>query len=355
MFYFFLAYIHRQSHVKKIDTSFIYICHFKNIPRMKQLILLICFLFILPVNSIKAETGIDTTEVIDVGGTKQFVSIKGKDRTKPLLLFLHGGPGGSVMNTAEKFTSKLQDSFVVVQWDQRETGKTLELNASPVPLTVHLFEKDTHDIIKSLLRQFDHKKLYLVGHSWGTILGFYIADKYPELLYAYIPISPCLNQIKSENMAIEILKKDALEKKNTLEFRELSSLHVPFKNWEQLYISRKWLFAYSGHPIADADTTAVKEYVKGLGARWQSMWDEMAQLKIEKNIKVVKCPIYLCVGRKDYQTHFSISENYFNQLQAPQKKLIWFENSGHSIPDTEPDFLQKTIIETVLPETFSEK
>lgn len=309
----------------------------------------------MQIHYVKAVTGIDTTEIIEVGGIRQYVCIKGNDRTKPLLLFLHGGPGGSVMNTAERFTSKLQDNFVVVQWDQRETGKTLELNASPLPLTISLFHNDTYDIIKSLLRQFDDQKLYLVAHSWGTILGFFIADKYPELLYAYIPISPFLNQIKSENMAIEILKKDAVEKNNTNELRELSSLQFPFKNWEQLYISRKWLFAYSGNPIQDTDTTAVKEYVKVLGSRWQSVWDEMAQLNIEKNITTIKCPIYFCVGRKDYQTHYSISEHYFNQLTSPQKKLIWFEKSGHSIPDTEPDFLQTTIIEIVLPETLSIK
>src|SRR3954469_2882144 len=286
--------------------------------KLKFAIPLFHFFFIILTHPLKAAIGIDTTEAIEIGGIKQYVSIKGKDKTKPLLLFLHGGPGESVMNTAEKFTSRLQENFVVVQWDQRETGKTLELNASTVPLTVSLFEKDTYNVIKFLLTQFGHQKLYLAGHSWGTILGFYIADKYPELLYAYIPISPVLNQIKTENIIIDTLKKDAIKKNNTVELRELSLLHIPFKNWEQLYISRKWLFAYTGHPIPDSDTTAVKEFVKTLGTRWQPVWNEMAQLNIEKNITTIKCPIYFCIGRKDYQTHFSVSEQYFKQLKATQ-------------------------------------
>src|ERR1700754_2862789 len=71
-----------------------------------------------------ARTPIDTVQTPEINGIKHYISLKGRDSSKPLLLFLHGGPGGSVMDYADKFTSKLQEEFVVVQWDQRETGKT---------------------------------------------------------------------------------------------------------------------------------------------------------------------------------------------------------------------------------------
>ena len=123
---------------------------------------------------------IDSSYPIKIGGINQWVNVKGKNVKKPLLLWLHGGPGGSAMNNGDRFTRKLQDSFVVVQWDQRETGKTLSLNKSNRPLTFRLFEEDTHDIIDSLLTQFHQQKIYLVGYSWGTALGFYIADIYQD-------------------------------------------------------------------------------------------------------------------------------------------------------------------------------
>jgi pimeloyl-ACP methyl ester carboxylesterase len=127
-----------------------------------------------------AHVPIDSTGVITIGGIKQFVSIKGKDNSKPLLLFLHGGPGNSVIGYAERFTRKLQENFIVVQWDQRESGKTRTLNKSPEPLTVALFEKDTREMVTTLLQRFHQPKLYLAGHSWGTVLGFYMAKNYPR-------------------------------------------------------------------------------------------------------------------------------------------------------------------------------
>ena len=103
-------------------------------------------------------------------------------------------------------TGKLQQHFVVVQWDQRETGETLKLNKSPQPLTLSLFYNDTHDLIDTLLKKFQKPKLYLAGYSWGSGLGFYIADKYPELLYAYIAISPVIDQWRSDSISLAMLK-----------------------------------------------------------------------------------------------------------------------------------------------------
>src|SRR5687768_9786398 len=94
-----------------------------------------------------AQTSVDRQETILIGGIKQYITIKGKDASLPLLLFLHGGPGGSVMHYADNFTGKLQEHFVVIQWDQRQTGKTLQLNSSPTPLSLAVFETDTRELI----------------------------------------------------------------------------------------------------------------------------------------------------------------------------------------------------------------
>ncbi|HZI53206.1 MAG TPA: alpha/beta hydrolase, partial [Chitinophagaceae bacterium] len=143
---------------------------------MKYLLLLL-----LIGNQSFCQTPIEKNEVITIGGIKQYIRIKGKDVSKPILLFLHGGPGSSLMSKADGFTGKLQQHFVVVQWDQRETGETLRLNKSPEPLRPGLFYNDTHDLIDSLLRRFQQPKLYLAGYSWGTVPGFQMADKYPGL------------------------------------------------------------------------------------------------------------------------------------------------------------------------------
>lgn len=295
---------------------------------------------------------IDTTEVISIGGISQVISIKGKDNTNPILLYLHGGPGESVMDKAEAFTSKLQSNFVVVQWDQRDTGKTLTLNASPEAPTVSLMKHDAKEVVDYLLKRFGQRKLYVVGHSWGTVLGFHIADKYPELVHAYIAISPLVDQTESDRMWLKKVIKFEKEKGNQKAVEELSAIQVPFENFDQMFTARKWLSDYEGKPVPDSMVTLYKKMLEPWKNKWFAVSSEVNRENLFKNIPSVKCPVYLFVGRTDYQTYFKITERYYNRLKAPKKKLYWFENSGHLIPSSEPDRMQEIIIEEILPERF---
>jgi pimeloyl-ACP methyl ester carboxylesterase len=306
--------------------------------------------FLIIGNNAFAITPIDTTEFILVGGIKQYVSIKGKDRSKPLLLFLHGGPGGSVMSYADKFTLRLQQKFVVVQWDQRETGKTLKLNPSPVPLTLSLFQQDTHDLVVSLLHQFKQQKIYLLGHSWGTILGFYMAKHYPELLHAYVAISPMINQLESERIILTKMKQNAQKTGDHLQQEELSTIKVPFENGEQLYFHRKWLFVFNGQKTTLK--TFSKNFALNWSATWLQVWNEASAINLNESLPVLNCPVYFCIGRKDYQTNYRLTEVYYEKLKAPKKQLFWFDNTGHSIPTAKPNLLQDIIINKILPETY---
>ena len=309
---------------------------------MKQgwILLLIC-------NIGLAQTPIDISDTLTIGGIKQFVTIKGKDTSNPVLLFLHGGPGNSVMSYANKFTGKLQEKFIVVQWDQRQAGKTFKLNASPEPLTVNLFVNDTHELIEILLQRFNQKKLYLAGHSWGTVLGFLIAKQYPDLLFAYMPISPVVNQLESERIILNLMKDKAQQSNDTVQIKELSTVDIPFKSGTQLYYHRKWLFRYSGQ-----QSKVTKSFVETWASTWLTVWNEASSINFIESLPEIKCPVYFFIGRKDYQTNFKIVEDYYNKVQAPKKQIFWFERTGHPIPSSQPTMLQSIIIDKVLSETL---
>src|SRR6267142_6471758 len=127
-------------------------------------------------------SGIHAGEAVEIGGIKQWVMIKGDNPADPVLLFLHGGPGNSAMAYAGRFTGELQKHFVVVQWDQRESGTTAQLNRTNQALSVALMERDAIEMIHYLCSRFSKTKIYLVGHSWGGFLGLMVAAHHPELL-----------------------------------------------------------------------------------------------------------------------------------------------------------------------------
>lgn len=277
-------------------------------------------------------------ETMAIGGITQFITVDTRDTTLPVLLFLHGGPGGSVMGYAHKFTDQLQEHFTVVQWDQRETGRTRALNSSPVPLTLQGFQEDAREIVYALLRRFGQRRLYLVAHSWGTVLGFHIVKTHPELVEAYVAIGPMINQRESEQLALSMMKERAAREGNPKAAQELAKVHIPFGNGEQLYYHRKWLQHYAG-----SSRSLSKNYVLQWADTWLDVFNEASEENLAETLPVVECPVYFFAGKKDYQTNSAIAEEYYRTLRAPRKGFFWFD-TGHAIPSASPRRMQELII-----------
>lgn len=305
-------------------------------------IVLILIIFLLFQNYSFGQRQIDSSAVVQIGGIKQYIRIKTKDDTKPILLFLHGGPGGSLMSINDRFTGELQKHFIVVQWDQRETGETLKRNKSPKPLTPEMFYTDTHEVIDTLLSHFRKPKLYLAGYSWGSRLGFYIADKYPEFLCAYLAISPVIEQRRSDSLSLEMLRATMGKEAQ----KELEQVKIPFENWEQLYVHRKWLLKQKG--IKNAERVLPKSFVGTWAVTWFDVFTIATRGNLFESLKEVKCPVYFFAGAKDYNTSSQITKEYYEKIVAPKKDFFLFPNSGHEIPETDAKLLQELIIGRVL-------
>lgn len=296
------------------------------------------FLFILFILNTPAFCRMYLQEAVDIGGIKQWISIKGTDEKNPVLLFLHGGPGNSVMGYDEKFTKNLQKYFLVIQWDQREVQRTVKLNASNKPLTVQVMEDDAVELINYLRKRFSQDKIYLVGHSWGGFLGLKVASDYPELLEAYFAVSPMIFQDESERKSLEWMKGRATKKGNKEELQELASVNVPFKTSDDLYFHRKWLITEMG------SKPMPKSFVDDWSPKWLPLFLEASHVNFFEVASEIKCPIYFLVGDRDYQTYFKLTDDYFKMLKAEKKELFWFTNSGHNLPTSKSTEFQQTII-----------
>jgi pimeloyl-ACP methyl ester carboxylesterase len=287
-------------------------------------------------------SSIDTAEVIVVGSIKQWITIKGKDDRSPVLLFLHGGPGNSAMGYADKFTGELQKFFVVVNWDQRESGKTAELNSIDKQLSVDLLQNDAVEMINYLRTRFSQDKIYVMGHSWGGFLVLKIAAEHPELLTACLAVSPMVNQLESERLSLQWMMDKAKQENNQEALKDLSSVHIPFENGEQLYFHRSWLVRMA------ARKSPSKTFVETWATKWLNVFNEGSEINFFKIAPQINCPVHFFVGRKDLQTHFKITEDYYDALKAPDKSLYWFENSGHNLTTSDPLKLQEIIIDEIL-------
>jgi pimeloyl-ACP methyl ester carboxylesterase len=191
---------------------------------------------------------INTVLTPNIGGIKQFLEIKTDDANKPVLLFLSGGPGSSMANNSDSFTNILKERFTIVQWDQRNAGQTLKLNASPTRPSILQMQRDAHEVIAFLIKELNQEKIYLLGSSWGNVLGFYIVKNHPEVLRAYFAVNPVVSQLASEKDLLKTLKM--YYKTNLTASKELDSVNIPFKNEEDLFFLRKWLLYKEGNEVA---------------------------------------------------------------------------------------------------------
>jgi pimeloyl-ACP methyl ester carboxylesterase len=301
------------------------------------------FLFFLVLSSpAESQRPVDTSEILSINGIKQYIHIKGKNDSYPIILILHGGPGGSLMQKTDKIFSRLQNHFLVVQWDQRETGETAKLNKTKEPLTLGMFYNDTHDLIDSLLKKYRRPKLYLVGYSWGSGMGFQMAAQYPELLYAYIAVSAVIDCRRSDSISLALMK-DSMGSKAR---KELAEVRIPFENADQLYYHRKWMLKMEGQKFVNLSLR--KSFVESWAATWFDVWTRSCAINLFQSLPAINCPVYFFAGGKDYNTNSTISREYYNFLSAPKKEFYFLEDAGHGLLETNYDWFQQTVIQKIL-------
>ena len=305
---------------------------------------------------------IASLEEIELGGLKQTILIRGKDKINPILLYLHGGPGMPLMPFAHVFDRKLEEKFVVVHWDQRGAGKTYTNSTKPEDLKIEKYVSDTYELIKYLCNRFDKEKVFLIGHSWGSYLGSVTAYRHPELLNAYIGMGQVINQPVDETISYNYVMEKARINNNQKAINDLEKIGLPpYDNADELVTERNWLYKYGGivynlsffktimYAILSPEYSIWDhiEDSKGTKLSLSSVNDEFRTVNIEETIKKIDVPVYFLEGRHDYCVPSELVEEYVDMLEAPHKEIIWFENSAHMIPIEETELYQDVLINKV--------
>ena len=148
-----------------------------------RLFLLLCVLACAPCASaqtVHRTLAVDTSYYVTLGGVGQYVEIRGASGDLPVLLYLHGGPCMPATPLLRYHQAELSESFVVVSWDQRGCGRSGEIDPTPGDMTLERHVLDAHELTTHLKDTLRKQKIFLVGHSWGSVLGLELAQRYPD-------------------------------------------------------------------------------------------------------------------------------------------------------------------------------
>lgn len=312
---------------------------------------------------------------VRINNTDQWIFLSGAKQDNPVILWLDGGPGGSEVGWVREYLGPLHADFTVVCWDQRGTAKSYQAVRNHKDLKVADYVQDVVELSSYLAQRFDQEKIYLVAHSWGSIIGLLAAQAHPELFHAYIGVAQHINSIENDSIGWDMIHAGALaagdsktvkllEQQGKPPYATLSADGAVVGDGGKYYNLLSRLYKYSPHAPADAGFDSMKMFlapehtwkdrlnlVRGLLKGVKIVYPQLAFLDFEQDALMLDLPVFIVNGRYDYTCVATITERWFNQLQAPVKDMLWLEQSGHNGVYTEGAAFIAYMKEVVLPAT----
>jgi pimeloyl-ACP methyl ester carboxylesterase len=325
---------------------------------------------ILDANGQPIPGSIATMEKVDLNGSQQWISIRGKDTNNPVLLFLAGGPGGSQLVTERRALAGLEDHFVVVNWEQPGAGKSFDA-VDRSTLTPERYINDGLALVSYLRERFDEQKIYLLGESWGSALGIWMAQRQPEAFHAFIGTGQMVAFLENDLMCYDFAMKWAQERGDRKKVTQLQKQGPPpyygkgMALKEAVYLMDTFNFMNQNPAIADDGFNTFQDLASSeyslydklnwfhgpfdtLGIVYPQLWD----VDFRTQATQIEVPVYFLLGRHDVNAPPVLAEDYYERLHAPHKELIWFEHSGHNPWVTESARFVDMTVNRVLAETY---
>lgn len=317
--------------------------------------------------AIASPNGINESGYVTIGGIEQWVQIRGQNRDNPVLLCLHGGPGGSWLKVTRLFLP-WETNFTVVLWDQRGAGKSLKSSGASVAATMSVdrMTRDGIEVAEYLRSHLRQDKVIVLGHSWGSILGINMVKRRPDLFHAYVGTGQVSDLPRSIAMDYARMLEQARAAQDSDTLQALTGIGPPpFTNLGQVAVFFKGIGKYQ----PASDMAAIREAAKSLTSpppdyslrdiyyenqgfmsvpTWR-LYDEMLSTQLAALGPDLGVPVFIFQGAEDPVTPASLAEEYLRSLNAPQKEFVLLEGGGHLAIWSMADRFQKELTLRVRP------
>jgi len=310
---------------------------------------------------------------IPINGIDQGMFIRSTDTTKPILLFIHGGPCFSTYFMVEKYQLQLEKYFTVCYWEERGGGLSYNKN---IPIETMNFEqliKDALAVTDYLRSRFKQDKIYILGHSGGTPIGLGAITQAPHLYHAFISIAQLTNQYESEKIAYQYITEKYNEKNNKRMVKKLKKFLDEEGNLDVISFFKSSERDFSMHdlgigtalnmnsvmkdifiPVWKCNAYTFKEKFNFWYAKFKflpktNLRNEVINTDFSLKYDTLQVPIYFFSGKYDLTVNYNLSYDYFLKVNAPIKEFYLFENSAHSPMFEEPERFLEIIKNDVCP------
>lgn len=306
---------------------------------------------------------------LDAGGRELSVMLRGNSDRNPVLLFLAGGPGGTELGAMRRHASALEEDFVVATLDQRGTGKSYDAFDPASSLTLAEAIADVVEVTRQLRTRFGQGAIYLMGNSWGTLLGVLAVQQHPELYRAYIGFGQMVSIRATDRITYADTLAWAVRTGDTgladtltahgpppytdvLDYEPATLLHegevYPYDHepnsegaggfGENLFVGEYTLLEQLHDIAAFLDVASV-------------MYPQLQEVDLRTQATRLDVPVYLVQGRFEIPGRAQLADEWFDRLDAPSKRRVVLDTAGHRPLFEQPAAFHDFLTDVVLPET----
>jgi pimeloyl-ACP methyl ester carboxylesterase len=300
---------------------------------------------------------IDELETVNLGGATQWIRLRGRDTSNPVLLLMQLGPGVPIINEARRFEQQLalEDGFTVVYWDQRGTGLSLRNRDPGDDLTPDRMVGDTVSMLELLRDRFDSRP-FVSGFSFGATFAAYAVAQRPDLVASLVAVGMDIDVPAAETNAYNFAVRTAHERGRRRAIRQLERIGPPPHLEAKAFGTRvRWVTNFGGVTTnttynvvfrrllasllrsPDYSPTDVIRALRGIRATQAALVPQLAGTDLVHTVPRLEVPIVLVQGRLDQVAPAHAAQRFHDSVAALDKQLVWFDRSAHTPHFEEPE------------------
>jgi pimeloyl-ACP methyl ester carboxylesterase len=333
---------------------------------IKNLFLLLLLASIVSCQKEKITLGTSVQDYfyVENAGAKMPVVVEGNTASKIMVLFVHGGPGGTGIgfNNDENSTLYLKPNYAVAYWDQRAAG-TAQGNGK---LTFDAYVDDMSRVIAVLKHRYGSDiKLFVMSHSWGGLVtpAYLTQSNNQKEVKGWINVAGAHNYFMNDSLTRAYLLgfgKDQITKNiHATEWQKIVNFcesNIPNYDYtmSQTYAGCAFLAENyiddinSGSGIGGIFT---KGYpfslfwtVSNAGStQFSALGKDIIRREFSSKLNVLTLPILCITGKYDFTVPKGLAEEVVNKVASKKKKLVILQHSGHICMDSEPEAFYKEV------------
>ncbi len=312
--------------------------------------------------------GVTELVSVDLGGHEQWIEVRGARVDLPVLLYLSGGPGQSDLAYSRVLLEPLTRDFLVVGWDQRGAGKSYpDLDAAT--LTPQRAVADTIELARWLTERYGQEKVYLLGESWGSLLGVMAVKEAPELFHAYVGSGQMVDPLETDEGIYRDLVIAAMGAGNGDLVARLATMgpppypsvfdyatimaHYPLLEGgytpPAAYRQRGEASGVGPYGILGAEYGPLERVnvVRGLLDMFSVMYPQLQEVDLRADAARLEVPVYILAGQHELAARTRPAQEWFDALEAPDKRWYTLADAGHSVAFEQADELHRILVEDI--------